>query len=156
VNHRFKNHFKKIAHLFDLSQTVMKNFCILIYLISFVILCHSAPQGDTEFTEECVWTQNCEKVCKVVAGVAGRRGCVGQLAFCQGGRLLGQISAVEPTNGETKWRNRNDLQIDSVHASGDCCWDIEDNDYDYETVDSGNPSLTNFNIATVKVYNSCN
>ena len=66
------------------------------------------------------------------------------------------LSAVEPTNGETKWRNRNNLQIDSVHASGDCCWDIEDNDYDYETVDPGNPSLTNFDIATVKVYNSCN
>ena len=66
------------------------------------------------------------------------------------------LSAVEPTNGETKWRNRNDLQIDSVHASGDCCWDIEDNDNDYEIVDPGNPSLTNFDIAIVKVYNSCN
>ena len=46
MNHRFKNRFKKIAYLFVLSQTVMKNFCILIHLISFVILCHSAPQFD--------------------------------------------------------------------------------------------------------------
>ena len=26
----------------------MNNFCILIYLISFVILCHSAPQGKAQ------------------------------------------------------------------------------------------------------------
>jgi len=157
VNHRFKNRFKKIAYLFVLSQTVMKNICILIHLISFVILCHSAPQGDIEYTEECVCTANGEKVCKVVGGVAGRRGCVGQLTLYQGERCLGQISFVEPEDGESrpiaKDRNRNNLRIDSVQATGDCCWEIEDNDGDYKIVDPGNPiDTTNFDIATVYVY----
>ena len=69
------------------------------------------------------------------------------------------LSVVEPTNGESRTiannRNRNDLRIDSVQATGDCFWEIEDNDGDYETVDPGCPiDTTNFDIATVYVYNS--
>ena len=71
------------------------------------------------------------------------------------------LSFVEPEDGESrpiaKDRNRNNLRIDSVQATGDCCWEIEDNEGDYVIIDPGNPiDTTNFDIATVYVYNSCN
>ena len=71
------------------------------------------------------------------------------------------LSVVEPTNGESRTiennRNRNDLRIDSVQATGDCFWEIEDNDGDFHIADPEYPiiDMTYFDIATVYVYNSC-
>jgi hypothetical protein len=85
----------------------------------------------------------------------------GEITLYQGERVLDQISFVEPEDGESrpiaKDRNRNNLRIDSVQATGDCCWEIENNEGVYEIVDPGNPiDTTNFDISTVYVYNSCN
>ena len=48
--------------------------------------------------------------------------------------------------------------IDSVEVTGDCCFEIEANNGDYETVDPENPRVvfdTTFYIHTIYVYNSC-
>ena len=67
---------------------------------------------------------------------------------------------VEPTDGEfitlAENENSNNLRIDSIEATGDCCWEIESNDDDYEMVDPENPTdITIFYIHNIYVYNSC-
>ena len=37
-------------------------------------------------------------------------------------------------------KKENDFRIDSVEVTGDCCWEIESNDGDFETVDPENPT----------------
>ena len=64
------------------------------------------------------------------------------------------LRVVEPKEGKS-WSNRNRNDYRHVQATGDCCWEIEDNYGDYEIVDPANPIIdtTNFDIATVHVYN---
>ena len=67
---------------------------------------------------------------------------------------------VEPKNGEVMTihanQDRNKLRIDSVKATGNCCFEIESNDGDYETVDPAHPSsITIFYIHKIYVFNSC-
>ena len=66
----------------------------------------------------------------------------------------------EPYSGESFTlaanENRNNFRIDSIEATGDCCWEIESNDGDYETVDPKNPADINiFYIHKIIVFNSC-
>ena len=67
---------------------------------------------------------------------------------------------VEPIDGEFKTipknENSNNLRIDSIEVSGDCCWEIESNDGDYETIDPEDPTdITIFYIHNIYVYNDC-
>ena len=67
---------------------------------------------------------------------------------------------VEPIDGEFKTlaenENSNNLQIDSIEVAGDCCWEIESNDGDYETIDPEDPTdITIFYIHNIYVYNDC-
>ena len=67
---------------------------------------------------------------------------------------------VDPFDGDFKTlaenENSNNLRIDSIMISGNCCWEIESNDGDYETVDPENPmDITIFYIHNIYVYNSC-
>ena len=70
------------------------------------------------------------------------------------------FSFVEPDGGDSLTlaanENRNNFRIDSIEATGDCCWEIESNDGDYETVDPKNPADINiFYIHKIIVFNSC-
>ena len=59
------------------------------------------------------------------------------------------------TDGEFRTIHAN---IDSVEVTGDCCFEIEANNGDYESVDPENPRVvfdTTFYIHTIYVYNSC-
>ena len=52
----------------------------------------------------------------------------------------------------------NNFRIDSAEVTGDCCFEIEANNGDYESVDPENPRVvfdTTFYIHTIYVYNSC-
>jgi len=72
-----------------------------------------------------------------VGGVSGRRGCLGQLSLYQGETLLEQIEAVGVPMDRTQissHETKNNFRIDSVEVTGDCCWEIESNDGDYEIV----------------------
>jgi len=98
--------------------------------------------------------------CAEAGGVAGRRRCVGQLSLFRGRRLLEKIDFVEPIDKESLTlaanENGNNFRIDSIEATGDCCWEIESNDGDYETVDPKNPADINiFYIHKIIVFNSC-
>merc|ERR1719350_1903069 len=73
-------------------------------------------------------------------GVSGRRSCVGQLSLYQGETLLEQIEAFVPDVSSYQVSNHekeNDSRIDSFEVTGDCCWDIESNNGDFETVYPG-------------------
>ena len=53
------------------------------------------------------------------------------------------------------------MPIDLVEATGNCCWEIESSDGDYETVNPANPNLDlsnytpRFDIHNIIVYNRC-
>jgi len=82
-------------------------------------------------------------------GVGGRRGCSGQLSLYQGETLLEQIEAVGVPKGRTQissHETKNNFRIDSVEVTGDCCWEIESNDGDYEIVfeEDSQPDISAF------------
>ena len=56
-------------------------------------------------------------------------------------------------------RNRNSLHIDSVKATGDCCFEVESNDGDYEEVhpDQFVPKIlsNSFYIHKIFAYEDC-
>ena len=53
--------------------------------------------------------------------------------------------------------NGNNVRIDSIEATGECCWEIESNNGEYETVDPKNPTeISIFYIHKIIVTNSCN
>ena len=59
------------------------------------------------------------------------------------------FSFVEPDGGESFTlaanENRNNFRIDSIEATGDCCWEIESNDGDYEIVfEDSQPDISVF------------
>ena len=69
---------------------------------------------------------------------------------------------VDPTDGEFRTipanAISNNFRIDSAEVTGDCCFEIEANNGDYESVDPENPRVvfdTTFYIHTISVYNSC-
>ena len=69
---------------------------------------------------------------------------------------------VDPTDGEFRTipanAISNNFRIDSAEVTGDCCFEIEANNGDYESVDPENPRVvfdTTFYIHTIYVYNSC-
>ena len=68
--------------------------------------------------------------------------------------------SVGPTDGESR-TVKNNMPIDLVVATGNCCWEIESNNGDYETVNPTNPNLdvsnytSSFHIQNIIVYNSC-
>jgi len=72
------------------------------------------------------------------ARVIFERGCAGKLSLFQGETLLEDINFVDVKGVEstTIRRNRinNNLRIDSVKATGDCCWEVESNEGDFEEV----------------------
>lgn len=92
-----------------------------------------------------------------------RRGCVGKLSLFQGETLWKQIEFNDVKGQETQRinsnRNRNSLHIDSVKATGDCCFEVESNDGDYEEAhpDQFFPTeLSNsFYIHKIFAYNDC-
>ena len=55
----------------------------------------------------------------------------------------------------------NNVPIDLVKAKGNCCWEIESNNGDYETVNPTNHYLNvsnytpRFDIHNIIVYNRC-
>ena len=52
--------------------------------------------------------------------------------------------------------NKNKFRIDSIEATGDCCWEIESNDGDYEIVDPESPTdISIFYIYKIHVKSSC-
>jgi len=92
-----------------------------------------------------------------------RRGCDGQLSLFQEETLLKQIEFVDVENEETKTinenRNRNSLHIDSVKATGDCCFEVESTDGDAREVypDDVFPTelSSNFYIHTIFAIKDC-
>ena len=68
--------------------------------------------------------------------------------------------SIGPTDGESS-TIENNVPIDLVEATGNCCWEIESNDGDYETVNTANPNLNlsnytpRFYINNIIVYNRC-
>ena len=67
---------------------------------------------------------------------------------------------VDPTDGEFRTIHTNEIsdnfRIDSVEVTGDCCFEIESNNGDYEIVDHENPTdISIFYIHKIYVYNSC-
>jgi hypothetical protein len=66
----------------------------------------------------------------------------------------------DPTDGEFRTipsnEIRNNFQTDSVGVTGDCCFEIESNNGDYEIIDPENPTdISIFYIHKIYVYNSC-
>jgi len=85
-------------------------------------------------TVKCIYLSTARAL---VGGPVGRRGCFGQLSLYQGETLLEQIEAVGVPKGRTQissHETKNNFRIDSVEVTGDCCWEIESNDGDYEIV----------------------